>query len=149
MPLTCVWSGMFNKVPTSLSCKNCQGHSALPGYLFSRNLQKLSSCLGKAPLGDLCSMWLTLPMDSEEILWGERGGKSWGEDRWAHTQRLADCIDVFFRRSWKGAITATQGFSWAFLKARNSGQHRPTCLRAGRNDGSFFLTWRWIILRFI
>lgn len=71
MPLTCVGSGMFNEVPTSLSCKNCQGLSALPGYLFPRNLQKLPSCLGKAPLGDLFSMWLTLPMDSEEI-WGKK-----------------------------------------------------------------------------
>lgn len=67
MPLTCVGSGMFNEVPTSLSCKNCQGLSALPGYPFPRNLQKLPSCVGKAPLGDLFSMWLTLLMDSEEI----------------------------------------------------------------------------------
>lgn len=44
-------------------------------------------------------------------------------------------------------ITATQGFSWAFLKARCSGQHRPTCLRVGGNNGSW--TWRWIILRFV
>ena len=86
VPFTCLGSGMSNKVPNSVFCKNSQGLSALPGYLFSRNLQKLPSCLVKAPSGDLCSMWLTLPVDSEEI-WEKEGGRSWGEDIWAHTEK--------------------------------------------------------------
>ena len=47
---------------------------------------------------------------------------------------MADCINLFFRKLWEGVTTETHEILWSFLKARCSGHHRPTCLRAGEND---------------
>lgn len=82
--LTCAGSGMLSTVLPSLSCKNFQSPFVLPGYLFSRNLQKLPSCLGKAPLGEL-SGWHCQGI--QKRFWGGKEGKELRRTGWIQTHK--------------------------------------------------------------
>lgn len=59
-PLTCMRSGMSNKVPTFPSCKNHEGLSALSETFLGKIVE--TPQLSRVTI---CSMCLTLPMDSE------------------------------------------------------------------------------------